>query len=87
MPARRAAAIALAVTLVAAGCISVLNDEERAWCGEHPQEVVAASYTTASPMTLDEVLQQAAADDQSPEYLRACRRAFDGWPPPSTPAH
>ena len=72
----RVAAIGLAAVLVATACGPPLTSDEQAWCREHPQEVVAASYTLGAPMLLSDALTDAEADIPSPEYRRACRAAF-----------
>jgi len=72
----RMAAIGLAVALVTTACGPPLTSDERAWCREHPQEVVAASYTLGAPMLLSDVLADAEADIPSPEYSRACLAAY-----------
>jgi hypothetical protein len=72
----RVAAIGLAAALTAAGCGPPMTSDERAWCREHPQEVVAASYTLGAPMLLSDVLANSEADTPSPEYNRACRAAY-----------
>lgn len=76
MRATRLAAVGLAVALVATACGAALPEGERAWCAEHGQEVVAASYTIGGPMTPAEVAGQAQAESPSPEYVRACRAAY-----------
>jgi hypothetical protein len=78
MRARRVVLVGLAAALVTTACASVLKSDERAWCGEHPQEVVAASYTIGEPMTLTDALADAEADIPSPGYIRACRAALRG---------
>lgn len=72
----RPVAVGLAVALVATACGWTLKADERSWCEENAQQVVAASYRTGGPMTMVEVLAEAEADAPSPEYVRACRRAY-----------
>jgi len=72
----RVVAIGLVALLVATACGPQMTDDEQAWCGEHPQQVVAASYTLGSPMLLSDALAEAEADIPSPEYLRSCRAAY-----------
>lgn len=72
----RPVAIGVAAALVATACGWTLRTDERSWCDEHAQEVVAASYRVGDPMTMAEVLAEAGADTPSPEYVRACRRAY-----------
>jgi hypothetical protein len=72
----RPVALGLAAALVATACAWTLRTDEHSWCDEHAQEVVAASYRAGSPMTMAEVLAEAEADTPSPEYVRACRRAY-----------
>ena len=72
----RIAAIGLAAALVATACGPPMTSDERAWCQEHPQEVVAASYTLGAPMLLSDVLADSEADVPSPGYDRACRAAY-----------
>ena len=72
----RVVAVGLAAALVATACVSHMTDEEQAWCREHPQEVVAASYTVGAPMLLSEAQADAGADTPSPAYIRACRVAY-----------
>jgi hypothetical protein len=74
--ALRPVGMGLVALLLATACGSVLKSDERAWCGEHPRYVVAASYTLGGPMTLTEVLAEWEADTPSPEYVRACHRAY-----------
>jgi len=76
MKGMRVVAIGLAAMLVATACVSHMTDDEQAWCREHPQEVVAASYTVGAPMLLSEARADAEADIPSPEYIRACRAAY-----------
>ena len=72
----RVVAIGLTGLLVATGCGPPMTSDERAWCREHPQEVVAASYTLGAPMLLSDPLAKAEADTPPPEYDRACRAAY-----------
>jgi len=76
MQARHLATIGLCATLLLAGCGAMLKEDESAWCRDHPERVVAASYTIGSPLLPAEVQAQATAETQSPEYVRACRSAF-----------
>lgn len=69
--------LALAALLVATACGAILRTDERGWCAEHPREVLAASYQTGGPMTMDELLAESSANAPSPEYVRACRRAYE----------
>ena len=72
----RPLAVGLAAALVATACGWTLKVDESSWCEEHAQEVVAGSYRVGNPMTMAEVLAEAEADTPSPEYVRACRRAY-----------
>jgi len=76
MQARHLAALGLSAALLLAGCGAMLKEDESAWCRDHPERVVAASYTVGSPMLPAEVQAEATAETQSPEYVRACRFAF-----------
>lgn len=76
MATRRAAALLLAVALATAGCLTVLKDEERAWCTTHLREVVTASFTIGSPLSAEEASRQAESEEPSPAYERACRSAY-----------
>jgi len=66
----------LCATLLLAGCGAVLKEDESAWCREHPERVVAASYTIGSPLLPGEAQVEATAEIPSPEYVRACRSAY-----------
>lgn len=77
MRALRPVSAALVALLLATACGMILKSDERAWCLEHPQQVVAASYRTGGPLTMDQVLAEGEADPPSPEYVRACRRAYE----------
>jgi hypothetical protein len=72
----RVVAIGLTAVLVATACGPQMTDDEQAWCREHPQHVVAASYTLGAPLLLSDALADAEADIPSPEYIRACRAAY-----------
>jgi len=76
MKGMRVVAVGLAAMLVATACVSHMTDDEQAWCHDHPQEVVAASYTVGAPMLLSEAQADAEADIPSPGYIRACRTAY-----------
>ena len=77
MKARHLAALGLTATLLLTGCGAALKDEESTWCREHLPQVVAASYTAGGPMTMEQVQEQIGSDRQSPEYVRACRFAYE----------
>jgi hypothetical protein len=76
MGGKRVVLVGLAAALAATACVSVLKNDEQAWCREHPQEIVAASYTIGEPMTLTEAQEDAEAEVPSPGYIRACRAAL-----------
>ena len=76
MRAMRLAGICLGTALVATACGAMLKTEERDWCRQHLEQVVAASYTTGSPLLPAEVLEQSESDEPSPAYVRACRFAY-----------
>lgn len=77
MKAKHLAAIGLSSALILTACGSTLKDDEHAWCREHPQQVVAASYTVGGPMTMGQVLEQMEAERQSSRYVLACRFAYE----------
>lgn len=66
----------LSAALLLTGCGAMLKEDESTWCRDHPEQVVAASYTVGSPLLPGEVQAEAQAETQSPEYVRACRFAY-----------
>ncbi len=70
------AVVCLVVLLVATACVANLGDDEGAWCADHPEDVVWASYVVGSPMSLSDVRQEAEAASPSEAYVRACKAAY-----------